>query len=183
MEKVNIQRVGLVHFVNNSPKKQVPLHHFLWMQPWVPQSCCCSNQMMWWQQQEGERTFSNMTTTVMPCGSSTILEEAMRRSSNLSTREWCGGSSSKVVCAQSLVSESQIFAEREHMYEDGTISNMLRKHLNYSKKEWMAIWDGWAEKAINKTENELKNALAHSVQIMSCNVSSWYGIGCNKAKT
>ena len=55
------------------------------------------------------------------------------------------------------------FVQREHLYQDGKISKMLRKHLHYSKKDWTVVWDGWARKAIHKTVNEQRNALAQSV--------------------
>ena len=89
------------------------------------------------------------------------LKNALRRSGSLSTREVEEATVREYVCK--VLFPKIKFVQREHLYQDGMISKMLRKHLSYSKKDWTVVWDGWARKAIHKTVNEWRNALTQSV--------------------
>ena len=87
------------------------------------------SQQQW---EEAGRASTTTMTSEMPSNSSARLLEALRRNGNLSTKEVEEAMVRDYV--RKVLFPKIKFAQKEHLYIDGMISKMVRKHLNYSKK-------------------------------------------------
>lgn len=55
------------------------------------------------------------------------------------------------------------FLQPEDLVEGGIVSNMVRKHLGYKKKDWGPVWDRYMKKTVKTAMNEKRNNVAQSI--------------------
>jgi hypothetical protein len=55
------------------------------------------------------------------------------------------------------------FLQPEDLSSTGIVSNMVRRHLNYKKRDWGVVWEKWAKKATVKTINEKRNGITQMI--------------------
>jgi hypothetical protein len=55
------------------------------------------------------------------------------------------------------------FLQPEDLSSTGIVSNMVRRHLNYKKRDWGVVWEKWAKKVTVKTINEKRKGIMQMI--------------------